>query len=324
MLFFSGPRRRLILLIGVAAALANPTIGLGQSPIRLVVPFAAGGTQDALARLLARNMAEGLQQTVLVENRPGGGSVIGTRHVVRSAPDGRTLLIAGSSFAATAVTHQLDYDLQRDLQPVIRLAITEIFLVANGALALRSIADLKRLAQQRPSGVSCGGLPGPPTMACERMRLLIGDGLVTIPFQSLAPALNAVVAGHVDVMFSPRPAVVPLVAGNQLSILAAGSDGPAAPPYETLPLLKDTWPNMLLDAQTNVYVPAGTPAPVIASLNREINRILALPEVRATLKDQSFVIVGGSADALAQDLARDIKGYRQIAQETGLKPQAAR
>ncbi|MDB5871014.1 MAG: tripartite tricarboxylate transporter substrate binding protein [Ramlibacter sp.] len=301
-----------------------PVAALAQLAGRIVVPNAAGGTLDGVARLLARYMFEGQGTSVMVENRPGGDGTVATHYVLRLPADGRTLLLVSTSFAVSSTTHALDFDIQRDLQPVIKIASGEIFLVANAALDARTPDDLKRLAQLRPGGLNCAALPGQTTLACERLGLLLGGGMVTIPFQSVAPAINALVAGHVDVMFTPRAAAPPLVASQQIRILASTTSGPPAPPYQNLPLLKDLWPNMRMSTSASVYVIAGAPATAVASLNRELNRVLALPEVRATLQDQGYAIVGGSPEVLAASLADEIGYYRQVVQDLKLKPEALR
>ena len=305
----------------LAIAMFLPGISLALPPIRIVVPYAAGGTLDAMARLLARHMYAGTDQTVIIENRPGGDNTVGTRQVVRAAPDGRTLLIVSTAFAVVAAMQPLDYDVQRDLAPVIKVATGEMFLAAHGGLDVQSVGDLKRVAQLRPGGLNCAGLPGQTALACDRLARLLDVPMVTIPFHSLAPAINALAAGHVDVIFTPRGAVQSL-ASPQIRVLAAATAGPPAPPYQNLPLLKDRWPNMVMTTSAGIYVPSGTSASVVASLNRELNRVVALPEVRSTLVELGYTIVGGGPEVLARNLSEELTFYRQLVLDTKSKMDA--
>ena len=317
------PRRaRLIgcLAAIVAAVCLLPVTGWAQQAVRVVIPFTAGGSLDALGRLLAQHMAEGLRQPVVVENRPGASGLIAVRSVLQAPPDGRSLLM-GSSFLASGVAlNELDFDPRQALQPVIKLTLSENFLAVPNGLGASTLAELKRLSQQRPGGLNCAGVAGQMMLSCERLRLLLDGNLVTIPYPGVQPALTALVSGQVDVMFAPRAALVPLLAGQRLRVLASATAAAAAPPYEHLPLLKDTWPGMVMTTSHGLYVAAGTPAHLVAGLNRELNRVLALPTVRSTMQEAGYVVVGGPPEVLAQTLAHDIEFYQRIVSDIGLKP----
>lgn len=314
------PRRSMRLIAAVFAvavsALLMPATGHAQSVYRIIVPFAAGGTQDLVARLLARHMFDGTGQTVLVENKPGADTAIATRYVMRSPPDGRTLLITATSFIFLALKQPQDMDIQRDLVPVIKVANGEMLLAAHPGLDVRSAADLKRAAAARPAGLNCAAVPGQTVLACDRLARLIGGNMTTVPFQSLAPAINAVVAGHVDVIFTPRGIVQPLEAQQRLRILATAGPKPALPPYQNLPMLKSVWPGMSLVTSTSIYAPADTPADTIAMLNSEVNRVIALPEVQARMVELGYSLVGGSPEYLARNLADEIGYYGGMLRES--------
>jgi len=298
-----------------------PFSALSDQPIRIVVPVSAGGTLDAMARMLAKSLATVVSDVVVVENRPGAGAAIGTAHVVRSRPDGHTLLL-GSSFVATnAVTQRLNFDPQVDLRPVITLSSGETLLVVHHALEVHSVADLPGAAQRRPGGLNCAAPPGQLSFACERLRLLLGGRVVTIPYPGVAPALNALAAGQVDLMFVPRGALTATVPSGRVRALATAGPRKAYAPFEHLPLLKHTWPEMVSYGYAGIYVAAETPPDLIEALNRAFNRVLAMPEVRQAMLDLGYRPMGGSAEMLGHLLAQEVDSYARIATQIGLKPQ---
>jgi tripartite-type tricarboxylate transporter receptor subunit TctC len=261
-------------------------------------------------------MFEGTGQAVVVDNKPGADTAIATKYVMRSPPDGRTLLITATSFVFLALKQPLELDIQRDLVPVIKVANGEMLLAIHPALEARTAADLKRAAAARPGGLNCAAVPGQTLLACDRLAQLIGGRMTTVPFQSLAPAVNAVVAGHVDVIFSPRAAVQPLEAQQRLRILATTGMMPAQPPYQDLPMLKDLWPSLRMVTSTSLYAPVDTPHDAIATINREVNRVIALPDVQARLVELGYSLVGGSPEFLARNLADEIGYYGTMMRES--------
>jgi tripartite-type tricarboxylate transporter receptor subunit TctC len=302
----------------IAAMLLGCLITCGAAhgaTMRIVVPFSAGGTLDAMARMIARRLGEALQEPVIVENRPGADTAIGTRLVVKSAADGKTLLLAASAIASMVSTHRLDYDPLRDLKPVIQLTASENLLAANAQLELRSLAGLARLARIRSQGLNCAGIPGQMALGCDHLGKILDGRVVTVPFQSMMPALNAMLAGHVDIMFVPRAAAGPLARDGRLTVLASAAETRSQPPFERLPLLKETWPLIKMHSYAGLYVPAGTPSEVVARLNRELNTILSAPETRDYLDGLGYTVVGGSPEVLFHQVADDIEYYRRLVRD---------
>lgn len=311
------------LLSAILALLGGlvPVAYAADAPIRIVVPVNAGGTLDALGRLLARHLATAMNETVIVENRPGAGAVIGTEQVVRSRPDGRTLLL-GSSFVATnAVMYRLNFDPLADLKGVVTLSEGETLLAVHAGLEIRTVADLIVAARQRPDGLNCGAPPGQLAFGCERLRLLLGANVVSIPYAGVAPALTALAAGQIDLMFAPRASLSPVVASGKVMALASAAPRKASAPYSHLPLLKDTWPEMVSYGYAGIYVAAQTPPPVVEALNEAFNRVLAQPEVRRAMLDLGYFPMGGPADLPGRLLAQELASYTRLAAQIGLKPQ---
>jgi tripartite-type tricarboxylate transporter receptor subunit TctC len=322
-----GTLERIARRLGAAWALSGWLLlaaapGWAQAPLRLVVPVQAGGTLDAMARMLALHAAQELNEPVLVENRPGAGGLIGTEYVARSRPDGRTLLVSASFVPSNVVMFRSNLDPLVDLKPVIQLSGAEVYLVASAALEVRSVAELRALAPKRPGGLNCGGGGGQLTFGCERLRLLLGGDLVTIPYAGLSQAQNALVAGQVDVMLLTRGAMAALLDAAKVRVLAHAGGSKPAPPFDKLPALSDTWPDWDTSSHTGLMVAAETPAPAIASLNQAFNRVLQKPEVRQTMQQFGYQpLVGGEPGALGAALRREISHYARVAAQAGLKPQ---
>jgi tripartite-type tricarboxylate transporter receptor subunit TctC len=270
--------------------------------------------------LLAAKLTQNLQQTVIVENRPGASGIIGTEQVIKSAPDGRTLLLVPTLLATNVVQFRLNFDPQKDLRPVLQLNHTDIYLLVHAGLELKSLADLKQLAQSRPDGLNCGAAPGGMALDCEHLRLLLGGKVVAVPYAGIAPTLHALMAGQVDLAFISGGSVSPLLGNPRVRVLASGAARPAAPPLDNLPLLKDTWPGWVSGGFMGVFVPAGTPTAIVERLNREFNQVLADPEVRAAALLSGDVLVGGAPEVMTRTLAQEIESRGRTAQEAGVKP----
>jgi hypothetical protein len=159
---------------------------------------------EVRARLLSPHLAEGLARSVVVENRAGADGTIGANHVARADPDGSRLLLSNAALAESAANPELRFDPRRDLRPVIQVAISQYFLVANADLGVRDVIDLRALARQKPKGLNCGGAPGAPNLGCARLRAALGDGIETIPYQGIGPVSKALISAEVDVMIVSR------------------------------------------------------------------------------------------------------------------------
>lgn len=310
--------RTLLVLLPLATPLAWADV---SQPTRLVVPAPAGGNLDALARKLAHSLTAVSGQNVLVENRPGASGQIGVELVARAVPDGKTLLIAGSFLSTNPLQFKGALNPITELTPVIKLADNEIYLVANAGLPVERAEDIQAAARQRPGGLNCAAVPGQMALGCERLRVLLDGKLVSIPYPGIAPALNAVAAGHVDLAFASHGSLKPLVESNRVRVLAVVGERPGKPPFDRAPLLKDTWPGFVMNGYAGVFAPVGTPVALVTALNQAFNRTLATPEMVQAMHDLGYTRRGGAPEVLARTLAHDAAFYQRIAAEAGLAPQ---
>ncbi len=319
-----GRRRWLLGAAGLLAA-AGARAQAERYPartVRLVVPYPPGGFNDQFARLLAQRLAEAWGVPVVVDNRPGGGTLIGTEAVVRAAPDGHVLLMASFALGANPGLHlRLPYDTLRDLAPVAYCAATPNLLVVPADSPVRSVADLVALAKARPGELAYRSAgPGSSNhLSMELFKRQSGVDLVHVPYKGSAPALIDLVAGRLQAMFDNVPNVLPQVRGGRLRAVAVTTPRR----FQLLPELPTVASQGLPDFDVSVWfgmvAPARTPPPVIAQLNREVNRILLLPAVAAVLRDQGVEPVGGSPEQFALHLRTQVEKWGTLARGAGIR-----
>jgi tripartite-type tricarboxylate transporter receptor subunit TctC len=311
--------RTLAHLLVLTFCVAQAPVHALEAPVKIVVPVPAGGSADALARLLAVRLGKRLQQPVIVENRPGAAGIIGTEFVIKSAPDGRTLLLSPTLVAANTVLFRLNFNPQTDLQPVVQIGQSDNFLIVPAALDVLGLADLKRLAQTRSGGLSCGAV-GALVLDCERLRVALGGQLIVVPYAGVAPILTAVMGEHIDLAFADGSSVGTVAANPKLRVLAFASAKAPPAPFEKLPLFKDTWPGWVSTGFTGIFVPAATPVAIVERLNREVNEVLTDPELREAMERSGATLVGGKPEVLTKTMARKIEYLRRTAAEVGFQP----
>lgn len=309
----SGLLRAVALVFACLAGLA-----FADDTVRIVVPVNAGGSNDLLMRQLSRHLEDRVGMPVLVENRPGANTAIGTEYVIAAPPDGRTMLYAAGYLATGAALKQFRFDPLQDLTPVIKLVTGEIFLVVRSDLELERPAQLQQYLRSHPRGLSCAGVPGQMYLGCERLRLSLSGDMVSVPYPGAMPALTALMAGHVDMAFLPRDTALSQLASGRIRVIGTAGNQRALPPFEKLPLLKDTWPGMLMASFGGIYLPAAAPRAVVERLNRDFNWVLKKPEVRALLREQGYVPVGGPPEVLGKTLKSEVDYFKRLVQEVGI------
>jgi tripartite-type tricarboxylate transporter receptor subunit TctC len=289
--------RRRSLLLGALAPLAAPALvssARAQSdwpnrPIRIVVPFGVGGSADVAARFLAERLSTPMGQsgqtaglTVVVENRPGAGAVIGTDAVVKAAPDGYTLLLMSNTHTANeTLLPNRPYRLMRDLSPVAAINIAFHVLAVHPSIPANSVPELIALAKSRPNALDYASSgPGTPYhIAGEVFRAMAGIQLQHIPFRGSNEARTALIGGQVPIMFDAIPTMAPHIEGGRVKGLA--TTGPRRSPLlPELPAVAEALPGFEASIWLGLMAPANTPPAIVQRLNAEVNRILASPATR--------------------------------------------
>lgn len=305
-------------LAGPAAAQDYPT-----KPITLVVPYAAGGGNDVLARVVAEPMAKHLGQNIVVDNRGGAGGSIGTRQVAKAAPDGYTLVIGGTGSLAVNPTlyDNPGYDPRKDFAPVGMIASGQLVILVHPKVEANTIEELIELAKKRPGKVTyaSAGIGSGIHLGAELFARMAGLDLVHVPYKGTGPALNDLLGGHVMVYFSSIPPAVQMVKDGRVRALAVTGlkrsnlfpDVPtvaekAIPGYESV-------------LRYGIVAPAGTPRPVIEKLNEALRAALASAEVTKRLEAMGVDPLPSSPEEYAEDIDREEKKWSEIVRLSGAK-----
>ncbi|MCC6531680.1 MAG: tripartite tricarboxylate transporter substrate binding protein [Burkholderiales bacterium] len=291
-------------------------------PVRMVVPFSAGGGTDIIARLIAAKLAEKWQQAVIVDNRPGGGSVIGSDLVARASPDGHTLLLTANPHSSNPALHpKLPYDTVRDFAAVTQVASAPLLLASHPALALGTVKELIALARVKPGSLSYGssGNGGPQHIAGELFKSMAAVDIVHVPYKGSAPATTALLGGQVQLGFTSLLAVLPHVKAGKLRALATtgASRSPALPEIPTI--AESGLPGYATTTWYGVFTTGGTPRGVVEALNRAVVEALRAAEVRERLARDGSVIVADSPQAFHRFIVAEIEQVRRLARQSGMK-----
>ncbi len=287
-------------LLGVLLAQLASAQSYPSKPVALVVPFAAGGGTDIVARLVAERLREPLKANVIVENRPGASAQIGNRYVIESAPDGHTLLVGTTSLInGPALFPKLPYDAEKQLRPVVSLADLPIFLSVSTKHDVKTVREFIDMAKK--SGNLNFASAGPGTtlhMSSEWLKLNGGFQATHIPFKGSSGAVVALAGGQVDFSMENLGPVLPMVQQNRVRLLAVASHQrhPQVPDVPTLG--QSGLPDVNLATWIFLMAPAATPDPVVTLLNRTVNDILARPEMKEKLLEQGFIGTGGSIEEM--------------------------
>lgn len=320
-----------LILSGVAvlsALTAVPSLATAQEyptkPITIIVPFPAGGTLDNLTRSLAQKMSDDFKQPVIIDNKPGAGTVIGTEIVARAAPDGYTLGMVANSFAINpSLYDNLRYDTVKDFTPVSWVAYTPHLLVANPDVPVKSLADVIATAKSKPGELSFAsfGAGTSPHIAIERLKAEAKIDVLHIPYKGQAPALNDLLGGHVDMMFANTPDVLPHVKSGKLRAIALANDTrlesiPEVPTFKGAGV-----DNMNSNSWYGVIVPSGTPASIVEKLSAEFVRIVNLPEIRERLLAQGLEPAGKTSAEFAEYLKSEMETAAKVVKASGASVQ---
>ena len=329
------PRTMAILCVAFAALWAGHAAAQGAAkgdaayparPIRLIVAFPPGGGADLTARTVGQKMAESLGQPVLVENRPGANGIVGAEAVVKSPPDGYTMLLIdrGALGINPSLYKKLPYDPTKDFAYVGIVTSAPYVLAIDGKLPARTLAEFVQLAKAQPGSLNYGSF-GTGSMAhlnIEALKARLGVDLVHIPYKGVGPAVQAVAAGESAVTIGAPPAVLGFVRDGRMRALAIGSAQrsllmPDVPTLAEAGGGEDT----LVPTYFAFALPAGTPRPIVDRLNTEMKRAVTAPEVAERLTKSGLEPTGGSPEALTELVRRDIPRFQKLAKDIGIQPE---
>jgi tripartite-type tricarboxylate transporter receptor subunit TctC len=291
-------------------------------PIRLIVPFAAGGLNDVVARLIGPYLERALGQPVIIDNRPAASGIVGTDAVAKAPPDGHTLLMIASSFTVIPATRaNLPYDSERDLAPIVMVAKNSLLFLINPKVPAKTLPELVTLAKAEPGKLNYAS-PGAATqthLVVELFNQKAGIRMQHIPYRGGAPAMTAMVAGDTDFTAISTLLSLPQIQSGALRAIATGSLTREAQ-FPDLPTIAEQgFPGFEAIQWIGLQTTAGTPKPIIDRINGEVNRALREPELIAKFAQQGIVAAGGSPADFAATIATDIKSWTATARAANIK-----
>jgi tripartite-type tricarboxylate transporter receptor subunit TctC len=320
-------RRVLVLLVAVLAALAAPftfaqsAANYPAKPVRLVVPFPAGGTTDILARAVAQKLSEAWGRQMIVDNRPGAGGNIGSDLVAKSAPDGYTLLMGtvGTHAINPSLYKNMPYDHVKDFAPVILVAGVPNVLVVNPSLPVHSVPELIAYAKANPGKLNFASSGNGTSihLSGELFKAMTGVEMTHVPYKGSAPALTDLIGGQVQLMFDNLPSSLPFIKAGKLRALAVTSGARAAALPDLPTLAESGLPGFEASSWFGVLAPAGTPRDIVAKLNGAIAGWLASPEAKEKLLAQGAIAAGGAPDDFARHIGAETSKWAKVVKASG-------
>src|SRR3954454_13725077 len=320
--------RRMLTRLALAGCIAAfaPVLAFAQSypskPITLILPYAAGGNTDVIARTLAHNLEQRARQSVVLETRLAGAPVTGATYVARAVPDGYTILIGTSTTMAINVSiyKNLPYDPTKDLVPLALIAGVPFMLVVNPDLPVHSMQDLVAAAKSKPGGLSyaSNGHGGAAHLFAELLKSTLGIQMIHVPYKGLMPGLTDVIAGHVDMMFSDFGTALPLVRDGKLRALGVSTAQRVGPAPEIPPLAEVGMPGFDASSWQMMIAPAGMPQPVLDRLNTELRAIMNEPAIKKDFADRGLVpLQSGSTEELHRFVKSEIVRWGKVVEQAG-------
>jgi len=298
----------LSLAIGVAPAAAE----YPEHPVKVIVPFAAGGPTDVMARLIAQKLAESLKQPFYVENRPGAGGNIGMSEVARAKPDGYTLLVASSSYVVNPSLYaKAPYDPYKDFAPITLAAASPNILVVNASVPAKSVKELIDLLKKEPGKYTIAnpGIGTTPQLAAELFKLSLHLDATSVPFGGAAPAIQSAIGGHTPIAFSALPPTAPQVKSGGLRGLAVTSAKRSAALPDVPTMTEAGVQGQESETMQGIFAPGGTPKAVVDRLNKEIAKVMAMQDVKEKCDQLGFDPVADSPEQFAAYIKKEVEKW---------------
>ncbi len=314
--------RRVLAALALLACSAAPAQDWPSRPVQLIVPYTPGTGADILARLVGPKLAERWKAAVVTENKAGATGNIGAEFVAKSPPDGHTLLFVATSFTTTpALAPKLPFDPVTSFTPLALLATSGLVVVVNPRVPAGSLREFVELAKHEPGKLnySSPGNGGPQHLAMELLKLETGMNIVHVPYKGAAGALADVVAGHVDATVATVQTVVPHLQSGKLRGLGVMSHERSAAIPEVPTLREQGLAELEVETWYGAFAPAGTPAPVVAKINADVNAALHDPSVREALARQGMTPAGGAPQALAARVEVDLARWKRVVRQAGIR-----
>jgi tripartite-type tricarboxylate transporter receptor subunit TctC len=315
--------RALAALLAAFAAIGAPAQGYPSKTVRIIVPFAAGGPADIYARVIGEKLQGALGQAFVIENRPGGGAIVGTDAVAKSAPDGYTLLMMSNTHTVNeSLFAEKPYVLLRDLAPVAPVNYSDLVMVVHPSVPASTVAEFIALAKARPGTLNYASSgPGTPYhMAGELFKAMAGVDVVHVPYKGSSGARTDVLGGQVQMMFDAITTMAPQVRAGKLKALGTSGKVRSTVLPEVPTVSEAGVPGYDAVIWLGIMAPAGTPRPVIERLNAEITRAANAPETKEGWAKQGAVAMSMTPDEFGRFMREDIEKWARVVKISGAKP----
>lgn len=318
-------RRMLLQAVTASAAFAAFRVfaqSYPSKPVRIVVPFTPGGSNDVLGRLLAHKLGDLWGRTVIAENKPGASGNIGADFVAKSAPDGLNLLIAANNILSmnSAVFGKMPFNPVKDLESVSLLGWVPVVLVARATLNVGSITDLIDMARKQPGSMTyaSAGLGSPQHLSAELFKSLAGVSIDHVPYKGAGPAVIDMLGGRVDLMFGAINSLLPHIRSGKLKALGVAGKQ-RLPSMPDVPTIAEAVPGFESDIWVGLSAPAGVPADIIDKINRDVRTVLSMSDVKEKLAEQGIEAAPSSAAEMSKLVNADLARWARVVREAGIK-----
>lgn len=301
---------------GVHAQQAYPT-----RPIRLIVPFPPGGGADIVARVVTQKVTGSFGVSVVVDNRPGAAGMIGTEIAVRANPDGYTMILVEGGYAANAAVHKLPYDPLNDMVPIALIDETGFIVTLHPSVPVKSIKELIAYDKANPGKLNYGtsGTGSSNHLVTELFNQMAGTKLTHVPFKGIGLALNDLLGGQIQLIFGGLPPMIPHVKSNRLRGIAV-TTAKRSNAVPDLPSVGETIPDYEAPQWFAILGPKALPNDIVARWNREIDRVVQLPDVKERMSGEGLTPAGGSPERLREVLKREIARWQRVVKTANIKP----
>ncbi len=311
----------LALLTASQAVLAQ-TANYPSKPIKLIVPYAAGGPTDIVARVVGQKLTERINQQLVIENRGGANGIIGMEVAAKAPADGYNLVLGGAGVLGSnpAFYAKLPYDAQKDYAPISLITAAPLLLVVNSSLGVKSVPELVKLARSKPGELSygSGGLGGVAHLAGELLSYMGGVKTTHIAYKGAAPAFQDLVGGQLAFTFTSTVSAIPHLKSGKIAGIGV-TWSKRTPALPDVPSISDFYPGYEVRVWYGFLAPAKTPRPIIDKLNAELEQVIRQPEVSQRFAADGGEAVGGPPEAFAKVIAQEIAIWTRLAKDTGLK-----
>jgi tripartite-type tricarboxylate transporter receptor subunit TctC len=319
-------RPLMVVIVSMGAVLLAASVAQSQErypvkPIRLIVPFAPGGGSDIVARAMAQELGASFGVSIVVDNRPGGGGSVGTETAVMANPDGYTMILVSTSYAANAALYKLPYDAVNDVTPIALIGETGFVVALHPSVPFTNIKELIAYDKVHPGELNygSGGIGNSIHLATELFNQMAGTKLTHVPYKGTGPALTALLARQIQLVFGGMPPTIPQLKSNRLRAIAVTTERRSnALPH--IPTVSETVAGYEAVQWFAILGPKALPLDILALWNKQIERIVQLPGIKQRMAGEGMEPAGGSPERVREALRRDVTKWQKVVKVANIKP----